>query len=223
MNDTQRKWLVVGGIAVLVAALGAGGYALMGGKQAPAKKPPKISLIPTTPPPPPPPPKEEKRPEPPKEQKEVKTPSPPKEAPPAPAAPALKMEGPAGDSPGGLQAGAVTNDGVGSLGGTPGGGGGEPTPRGINPFDSYATQIQSQLQRFLKQQKELRQVPYRIEVRLWVTRDGHLSRHELVGSTGDTDTDAALRAAMTNLGQFTQGPPEHMPQPIRLRLSAGGR
>jgi len=222
MNDTQRKWLVVGGMTVLVAALGAGGYALMGGKQAPAKKQPKISLIPTAPPPPPPPPKEEKRPEPPKEQKEMKAPSPQKEAPPAPATPALKMEGPAGDAPGGIQAGTVTNDGVGLLSGASGGAAAS-APRNMHSYDSYASMVQNQLQRFLKQQKELRQLPYRVEVRVWITREGQLSRHELVGSTGDADTDAALRNALSNLAQLTQGPPENMPQPIRLRLNAGGR
>ncbi len=98
-------------VALLCVALGWSVYSAFAGKSSAARKPPKISLIPTAPPPPPPPPpKEEKRPEPPKQQ-EIKTSAPPEQKPVAPAPTQdLKMEGTAGDGPSAFSAGRVTNE-----------------------------------------------------------------------------------------------------------------
>jgi len=98
-------------VALLCLALGWSVYSAFAGKSSAARKPPKISLIPTAPPPPPPPPpKEEKRPEPPKQQ-EIKTSAPPEQKPVAPTPTQdLKMEGAAGDGPSAFSAGRVTNE-----------------------------------------------------------------------------------------------------------------
>jgi len=98
-------------VALLCVALGWSVYSAFAGKSSAARKPPKISLIPTAPPPPPPPPpKEEKRPEPPKQQ-EIKTSAPPEQKPVSPAPTQdLKMEGAAGDGPSAFSAGRVTNE-----------------------------------------------------------------------------------------------------------------
>jgi len=98
-------------VALLCVALGWSVYSAFAGKSSAARKPPKISLIPTAPPPPPPPPpKEEKRPEPPKQQ-EIKTSAPPEQKPVAPTPTQdLKMEGAAGDGPSAFSAGRVTNE-----------------------------------------------------------------------------------------------------------------
>lgn len=221
----KRKNLFIGlGIFLVVVVLAAGGYHLLSGKSAGARKAPKISLIPMTPPPPPPPPKEEKKPEPPKEQKEVKdmAPAPPKDAPPAPPSQDLKMDGPAGDGPSAFGAGKISNEDLSKVGQGAGGGGTEHAGL-FNPFTNYATLLKGELQRYLAKNKDLRQRAYKVEVRLWVSRDGSLTRHELIGSTGDTETDEAIRQSLTHMGTFTEVPPDKMPQPIRLRLTASGR
>jgi periplasmic protein TonB len=217
-----QKIGLVAGALLLVALLAWGVSSLMHGKSKGVHKAPKISLMPTTPPPPPPPPKEEKRPEPPKDQKEIKVdqPAPPKDAAPAPPSQELKMDGPAGDGPSAFSAGKITSDDISNLGK----GGAAPVASGMfNPFNNYATAIKGDLQRFLARNKDLRQRAYRVDVQLWVGRDGVLSRHELLGSSGDTEVDELIRQSLSTLGNFSQLPPDSMPQPIRLRLVIGGR
>ena len=222
MSPQLQKIGLVAGALLLVALLAWGVSGLFSGKTKGVSKAPKISLMPSTPPPPPPPPKEEKRPEPPKDAKEIKVdqPAPPKDAPAAPPSQELKMDGPAGDGPSAFSAGKITNDDLSNIGKE----GAAPAAGGMfNPFNNYATAIKGELQRFLARNKDLRQRAYRVDVQLWVGRDGALSRHELMGSSGDTEVDELIRQSLTALGNFTQVPPEQMPQPIRLRLITGGR
>lgn len=202
-------------VVIIVALVGWGLGSLLGGHGSTGRKPPKISLIPAAPPPPPPPPKEEKKPEPPKEQKEVKMEQVEKKNEP-PADPALKMEGTAGDGPSLFAAGQVTNEDLSRLG--TGGGTGL-----MNPFNTYASAIKVELQRYLARRSELKRRQYRIEVRVWVAEDGRLKNFELLGSTNDGDTDEAIRSALAALPAFSEPPPAKMPQPIRLRVVASGR
>jgi protein TonB len=207
---------------VLLALIGWGISSLLGGKASGQAKAPKISLMPSTPPPPPPPPKEEKRPEPPKDQKEVKMEQPnlPKDAPQAPPSQDLKMDGPAGDGPSAFSSGKITSDDISNVGK----GGAAPVVSGMfNPFNNYATAIKGEIQRYLARNKDLRHRAYRLDVQLWVGRDGALSRYDLLGSTGDTEVDDLIRQSLAGLSNFSQVPPERMPQPIRLRLITGGR
>lgn len=210
-----RSWLPA---IVLAALLAVGVYfaakAFMQTSGAP-KKPPKISLLPDkAPPPPPPPPKIEKKQDSPREQKEMKVDQAPKDAPPPD--PTLKMEGAAGEGPSMFAAGRVTSDDLSKLGA----GGREPV---VNPFNSYANAIRNELQRQLARNPDLRRRQYRIEVRVWVGGDGSLRRTELLGSTGDGDTDENIRRAFAALPSFSEAPPPNMPQPIRLRIVTSGR
>jgi membrane protein involved in colicin uptake len=131
------------------------------------------------------------------------------------------MDGPAGDGPSAFSKGNITNDDLSQVGK----GGAAPAAAGgmFSPFNNYATAIKGELQRFLARNKELRQRAYRVDVQLWVGRDGALSRYELMGSTGDTEVDELIRQSLSTLSKFAQPLPEHMPQPIRLRLVTGGR
>jgi protein TonB len=236
MSEGRKKLLFgLGGLIVLVM-LGLLLYSLVSGKSKPKKAAPKISLIPMKPPPPPPPPKEEKKPEPPKEQKEVKEmPAPPKDASPAPPSQELKMDGPAGDGPSAFAAGKVTNEDISKVG--KGSGPAVTAPAAVtappapalpatglfSPFGGYANMLKSEVQRLLQRSKELRNQSYRIEVQIWVAKDGSLQRHELVGSTGDADLDNLISQTLLATKAFSQPPPERMPQPIRLRINTGNR
>jgi protein TonB len=64
----------------------------------------------------------------------------------------------------------------------------------------------------------LRQRRYTVEVHVWVTAGGELKKFEVVGSTGDSNTDDAIQQALSSLTKFDQPPPANMPQPIRLRV-----
>jgi outer membrane biosynthesis protein TonB len=206
-----RRWnlifLIAAGIAML-AIIGFGLYSLSGGAGTNKPKPPKISLIPNSPPPPPPP-KEEKRPEPPKEQREVKMEQPQlKDAPPPDQT--LKMEGPAGNSPSGIQAGTVLNENLSKLGGSGGG----------NPFAFYTGLVQQQLQAEFSRNQKLRNGDYRAMIRIWIAKDGRISRYELSGSSGNAQTDELIKSALAGMPAFRDPPPDTMPQPVRLRITS---
>lgn len=222
MNPLLRKTLIGVGALLVLALLAWGVSGLMSGKTKGTGKAPKISLMPSTPPPPPPPPKEEKKPDPPKDEKEIKVdqPAPPKDAPPAAPSQDLKMDGPAGDGPSAFSSGKITSDDLSQVGK-----GGPVAAAGgmFNPFNNYATAIKGELQRYLARNKDLRHRAYRVDVQLWVGAGGAITRSELLGSTGDTEVDELIRQSLGSLGNFSQTPPERMPQPIRLRLMTGGR
>ena len=237
-------------VALLCVALGWAVYSAFAGKSSAARKPPKISLIPTAPPPPPPPPKEEKRPEPPKQQ-EIKTSAPPEQKPVAPAPTQdLKMEGAAGDGPSAFSAGRVTNENqIPEVRGADTRPPPAPTPAAPvivappapvvvapaaprNPFDrsglfdpiaNYGRLLKTEAQRHFNQNRALRQRTYRAEILLWIAEDGRVTRYELSGTSGDEDTDVLLRESLASLSGFSGAPPAGAAQPVRLAITTSSR
>lgn len=209
-----RRWVSIVVIAVLGAAVIAlvtwGIMTLMGEKSGKPRKPPVVTLLPDKPPPPPPPPKEEKKPEPPKESpKDVKM-EPPKEAQPAQNEP-LKMEGAAGDGESAFGAGTVGREYAGgNIGGTG-------AMQGM-----YAGRLQRHLQEQLSRNRKLKESDYRVTVRVWLRRDGSVEKADLAQSTGNSGLDELLREALLQVAAMREAPPENMPQPIRIRVTARG-
>ncbi len=179
-----------------------------------------VKLLPDTPPPPPPPPKPEDKPPPKPEDKpqQQELPKPADVAQPQ----ALKTDEAAGDGPGsGLAAGAVSQDynnqaiGQGNtIGGTP-----AENPANRLALTSYANAATRSLNEFLARDKGIKRVDYKVRVELWLTANGTLQRAELVGSTGDPETDEALRAALTRFPGPGSAPPAQLPQPMRVLVS----
>ena len=240
-------------VALLCVALGWSVYSAFAGKSSAARKPPKISLIPTAPPPPPPPPKEEKRPEPPKQQ-EIKTSAPPEQKPVSPAPTQdLKMEGAAGDGPSAFSAGRVTNENQipevrGADTRPPPAPPSPPPPPPVvvappapvvvapaaprNPFDrsglfdpiaNYGRLLKTEAQRHFNQNRALRQRAYRAEILLWIAEDGRVTRYELSGTSGDEETDVLLRESLASLSGFSGAPPAGAAQPVRLAITTSSR
>lgn len=210
-----KRFLVPG---VLLLALGGVGWFIasqMGqGGSAPKRQTVKIAVLPDTPPPPPPP-KEEKRPEPkpeenrpqPQEQKVVEAPAEPQP---------LKMEGAAGDGPSAFGAGSVSNEYRGGDVGTGGGG----TVGDRLAASSYGNAVKREVDNWLQRQPALRRAgDFSLPLHIWVRPDGSIERTRLVGSTGDADTDQAVREALERFPGFRNPPPAGMPQPISLKLS----
>lgn len=211
----SRRWLnivviIVAGAAI-IAIVAWGITTLMGGKSGKPRKPPVVTLLPDKPPPPPPPPKEEKKPEPPKENpKDVKM-EPPKEAlQPAQNEP-LKMEGAAGDGDSAFGSGTVgreyTGGNIGATGAVQG---------------MYAGRLQRHLQDQLSRNRKLKESDYRVTVRVWLRRDGSVEKADLAQSTGNATLDELLREALLQVTAMREAPPENMPQPIRIRITARG-
>lgn len=213
------RWLrgaaFVLGLAVIVAALVLVVQALLNAPATDIKKAQRITLI-TTPPPPPKPP--EKPPEPPKPREEVKINEPqPQDSP----KPAESNEPPPG--PLGLDAqGTGPGDGFG-LAARPGGrditiaGQGGGGLGAIGFAHGAARHIAAELARH----PQLRGTNYRIEMRIWVTREGRLERFEIIKGSGSLETDDALREALTQIAPLRLAVPENLPQPMRIRVTSG--
>jgi len=226
----QRRWLrrlaVVMAMVIGAALL----WTLIAQLMEPGEKRTKrvvqqISLV--KPPPPPPPPKVE----PPKlEQKKVEieekveTPKPDPQADKAPDAPppgpnlGLDSQGVAGSDGFGL---AARKGGSDLIGGPTLGGGGGAAPL-ANRFAWYGALIKERIQESVARDKALSTGDYRINVNVWVDAKGVVTRAELVGSTGDTQLDDALKLALRSLPPLREGAPGDMPQPIKLRITARG-
>jgi len=208
------KRIIIGLIVLLVlVGIGYGLKKLMSGGAPQKKQVTTIKLLPDTPPPPPPPPPKE----PPKEQpkadapKEVKVEQPkPAETPPAEQ---LKMEGAAGDGPSPFAAGAVNNEYKGGEVKTIGSDGGA-------KFNWYAGILKNQIQDALEKDKKLKDGQYKFVVSVWLKPTGEIEKLEWNGSDAEPDIQQAVKAALDNMPPMREAPPEGMPQPIKLRISA---
>ncbi|MGD1019853.1 MAG: TonB C-terminal domain-containing protein [Verrucomicrobiia bacterium] len=140
---------------------------------------------------------------------------------------AAKSEAPSGESPGpgtsiqgdgssdgfGLRAGNGLGFGTGGTGNTIGG-------AGRSRWGWYAGQVQSAISQALQSDKTTRDADFRVEAQIWADRTGRITRARIARSTGH----AALDQALTNdilVGLVLQEPPpDGMPMPIVLRLTA---
>ena len=213
-NTSGKLWKDIAIMAVIgvvfLGLLGWGIRTLIDAKSDKPRKPPTVTLLPDKPPPPPPPPKEEKKPEPPKEDKKEMKVEPPKEQVQQAQNEPLKMEGAAGDGGGPFAAGTVGQEYV---GGTVGGS----AQQGL-----FAGRLQRHLQEQLNRNRKLRESDYRVTLRLWLRRDGSVERVELAQSTGSESVDQMLRETVLQAGAMREPPPDNLPQPMRIRVTARG-
>lgn len=215
--STTRLWTTRILIALMLLALLVGiGYGIkkmFSGGATHKKQITTVKLLPDTPPPPPPPPPKEPPKETPKEQ--------PKEAPKEPVAkpaetpPAenLKMEGAAGDGPSPFQAGAVNNEYKGGAVATIGSDGGV-------KFRWYAGLVKSQIEHAIERDKKLTQGQYKIVVSVWLKPNGQFERLSVEQSDSTPEIEQGIREALNDLPAMQETPPDNMPMPIRLRISA---
>ncbi len=180
-----------------------------------------VRLLPDTPPPPPPPPRQEDRPPPRPDDKPQ-----PRDAPKPVDAPAqqaaLKSDEAAGNGPGnGLTAGAVNKDYTDQKLGQGNTIGGAPAQDALTQLaaTAYANAATRALNEFLVRDKSVKRHEYRVRVELWLTDSGGLRRAELLSSTGDEQTDQALREALGRFPGTGSPPPAKLPQPMRLQIS----
>ncbi len=166
----------------------------------------KITMVRPPPPPetPPPPPPPEDKVEEPLEQPE------PEQAPDqADAAPAeqlgLDADGAAGADGFGLAARKGGRDLVGG---------------GTAPFKWYTNLIASKLQDCLSEDERIRKGSYKANIRVRVATDGHLEVVDLLGTSGSTEKDAAIR----NMKKCSTGEsrPLEMPQLATIQIVSRG-
>ena len=87
-------------------------------------------------------------------------------------------------------------------------------------WNAYAGQVQARIADALRNHRRMRNANFRLEVRIWPDNAGRITRAQLAGSTGDRAVDAALKDEVLTGLQLQEPPPQGMPMPIVLRVSA---
>lgn len=214
-----RFRFVIGGILFL--ALAGGMWWMFGGDKPKRSAPKKQEIVNVTlpPPPPPPPPPPKERPPEPEVVEEKETEFVPEEAAdvpeeaPADDAPAVLGTGIVGDGPAdGF--GLGTKGGGGKFGGIGGKGGAG------SKYGAYAGKVQRSIADRLRSHKKTRTAQMSIKVRIWADANGRVTRAALSGTTGDPQLDRALREEVLPGTQLPEAPPDGMPMPIVMRLTA---
>lgn len=85
---------------------------------------------------------------------------------------------------------------------------------------AYAGQVKTRIQQALESNPRTRKAGMTIEIRVWPDASGRITRAKLANSTGDTALDALIRDEILTGLQISQPPPEGMPAPIIMRISA---
>jgi outer membrane biosynthesis protein TonB len=83
----------------------------------------------------------------------------------------------------------------------------------------YAGQVQTSIANALRKDASVRTASLNLKVRIWPDAAGRVTRAKLAGTTNDPKLDAAVNAALMGL-QLKEPPPQGMPLPIVLRISA---
>ena len=84
----------------------------------------------------------------------------------------------------------------------------------------YANQVQSAISQALQNNNHTRLADFRSVVKIWSDRTGRITRARLAGSTGNSVLDQAITNEVLAGLVLQEPPPDGMPMPIVLRLTA---
>ena len=84
----------------------------------------------------------------------------------------------------------------------------------------YAGQVQKTIADAMRRNPKLRQAALSAQVRVWADANGRITRVTLVRSTGNPDLDDTITSEALRGVQLAEGPPQGMPMPINLKLTA---
>ena len=102
-----------------------------------------------------------------------------------------------------------------------GGGTGKTTKHGSSSrWGWYASEVQSAITRALQSNDNTRTADFRVVVQVWSDRNGRITRAHLTGSTGTVALDDAITNQVLAGLILQESPPDGMPMPIVLRLTA---
>jgi len=110
--------------------------------------------------------------------------------------------------------------GVNSFGGSIGGTGNAITQGRSSRWGWYANQVQIAISQALQSNTNTRTAEFRVDVQIWSDRTGRITRAHLVRSTGDAALDKAITDEVLAGLLLQEPPPDGMPMPIVLRLTA---
>jgi periplasmic protein TonB len=217
----NKSKLFIGVMLALVLGGGVISFLNTGGKS-PKRSVAKSDTITVTlppPPPPPPPPKVEPPPpqdEPKKEEMVEQDPVPENEPPPVEA----PVDEPPSETLGTNNTGNGPNMGLSRNGGNGGGNRNSIGGQKGSKFGSYAAKVQRSIKDALDRNSSTNKSTFSIQVRIWADSNGLVTRAQLVGSTGNSSVDQAIKNQVLAGLQLPEPPPSDMPMPINLRISA---
>jgi protein TonB len=84
----------------------------------------------------------------------------------------------------------------------------------------FANNVARHIAQELARMGPLRNVEYRVDLRIWLTRDGRIERQEITRSSGDPAIDRLIVDGMSRIGALRQAPPENLTQPLRIRVTS---
>ncbi|MFU8847534.1 MAG: hypothetical protein ACNA77_02295 [Opitutales bacterium] len=207
----RYRWWILVGAPVLVALVLLAGISLSKQEPPPRERQSMViqAVLPPPPPPPPPPPEPEVQ----EIEEEMVELEPdeanePDEAPPPDNTPATGITG---DGP---------PDGFGLAGsGGPvfGGRGGSGRE---NPWAAFANSVQASITDAIRRHSRTRVATVDLEVRIWTDPSGRITRVHSANSAGDPEIDRILRSEVLIGLQLASPPPEDMPMPVVMRISA---
>ncbi len=208
----RRRMLLIGGALILGVPLVGMSLSLLFGKSDPPlhKRVVQIALIAPAPPPPPPPKPPEEQPKP-KEEVKLDEPKP------TPEEPKPMAQDPAA-GPLGIDAqGTGPGDSFG-LAGRPGGR--DITTTGGLGFRLFGANAAREIAQDLARNPRLKTSVYRVEILVWIGKDGQLVREQIVRGTGDAELDAAISDGLHQISSVRTAVPDKLPQPLRIRVTS---
>jgi TonB family protein len=87
-------------------------------------------------------------------------------------------------------------------------------------FGWYANQMIKSFSEALSRNPRTQNASFAIKARIWADAGGRVTRARLAESTGDPALDAAIKNEILTGFQLQEPPPEGMPMPIVMRLTA---
>lgn len=89
-----------------------------------------------------------------------------------------------------------------------------------NRWGWYAGQVQTSIGEALRHNPRTRDASFRVVVRIWPDAAGRVTRAQLADSSGDAALDRTIKNDVLTGLQLREPPPEGMPFPLVMRLSA---
>lgn len=218
----DKSRMVIGIMLALVLLGGVASFMMSGGKvKRPA--PPRQEIVTITlppPPPPPPPPKVEPPPPedvpPPEEEMVMQDPVAEDEPPPDDTPPDAP---PSDDLSTGI-AGNGPDMGLSSGGGGSGRIGGNGRKGGGSKWGYYAAKVQNSIAAALRRNPSTKSATFSMQVKVWADSSGRITRAQLVGTSGNAAVDQAIKNQVLAGLQLPEPPPDGMPMPINMRITA---
>jgi periplasmic protein TonB len=76
------------------------------------------------------------------------------------------------------------------------------------------------MEQALQRNKQLTEGQYKLVVTVWVKQNGDIEKLDVVQSDANPEIEQTVKAALNSMPAIREAPPEGMPQPIKLRITA---